>query len=95
MNDLSQITDLSTKLFADDASLTFGHPSLKTVKDKIHSELHKLSLWMYQNKLKLNVSKTNYVIIHINTVPMKFRLSLQITFYHLQEQNLHKLHCRL
>ncbi len=63
--DLPCATDLLTKLFADDTTglgSSFDLPSLIT---RVQNELTKLSHWFIANKMFLNVSKTKYIIFHV------------------------------
>lgn len=49
-------------LFADDTNILFSHHDPKELELIINSELKYISNWFKENKLSLNVKKTNYMI---------------------------------
>ena len=53
-------------MFADDTNLFNKHKNLKTLYEHVNIELHKISSWFMQNKLSLNVRKTNYILFTSN-----------------------------
>jgi hypothetical protein len=70
INDLPQITRMSATLFADDACLSFSHHSITHIQDFVNMELKNVQTWMDVNKLKLNLGKTNYMLIHRRKTPI-------------------------
>ena len=64
INDLPLITNMSTTLFADDACLSYSHSSTLQIEEFVNAELQKVNLWLLSNKLKLNIGKTNYMLVH-------------------------------
>ena len=50
-------------LFADDTSTLFCHEDIKVIEKVYNEELCKVSQWLIANKLSLNVSKSNMVLI--------------------------------
>lgn len=50
-------------LFADDTLLSISSKSPSDAYLKMNSDLTKLSKWLKQNKLKLNIKKTKYMLI--------------------------------
>ena len=49
-------------LFADDTNLLYADKNLKSFEATVHSELVKVSDRLNENKLTLNVKKSNFVI---------------------------------
>ena len=67
-------------LFADDAGLLLADKQIKTLKKTINTEVKLLHEWLIVNKLTLNFTKTNYMLIsNINTVSTKDRKKIKIT----------------
>ena len=66
INDLPRITNFSVKLFADDTFLSLEDNDLKTLQNKTNTELKKISRWFSANKLTLNVTKSQYMIVKRN-----------------------------
>ena len=79
INDLPLITGMQTTLFADDACLRVGHASLEYIQSYVNSELQKVEDWMNQNKLNLNVSKTNFVLFNRSKQPVSISLQYNNT----------------
>ena len=50
-------------LFADDTTITFSHNDLFSQIELINRELDKVSNWFKANKLSVNASKTNFMIL--------------------------------
>ena len=77
VNDLPSATDslysLLTTLLAWTPALTFLHSSLR-----VQNELTKLSHWFIANKMSLNVSKTKYIIFHVQGKRIERGTTLQI-----------------
>ena len=69
INDISLISNFDTTLFADDTCLMMADNNLKNLEHKVQIELKKVNSWLCQNKLSLNFSKTNYMLI--NKQPLK------------------------
>ena len=61
-----------TTLFADDACLSSSHSSINKLEATVNQELTIVNKWMQANRLKPNVKKTNYMLIHKkrNTFPL-------------------------
>ena len=64
INDLPIVSELVTKLFADDTCLIFSAKSLNSLQTAINCEIQKIEKWLTMNKLSLNYSKTKYMLIH-------------------------------
>ena len=69
INDISLISNFDATLFADDTCLMMADNNLKNLEHKVQIELKKVNSWLCQNKLSLNFSKTNYMLI--NKQPLK------------------------
>ena len=64
VNDLSKVSDLLfVIMFADDTNLFISGKDIDVVVEIMNQELHKVSQWMIANKLTLNVTKTQYMVI--------------------------------
>ena len=64
INDLCKVSEiLKFVLFADDTNLFASGTDLKQLCDVINEELIKINVWFRVNKLSLNVSKTNFMIL--------------------------------
>ena len=54
---------LQFRLFADDTSILLANKSLDELEQVVNSELEKVTIWLLANKLSLNVSKSNFLLI--------------------------------
>ena len=64
INDLPSCSDkLSFKIFADNTNIFASASDLKTLEALMNSELEKVKEWCDVNKLLINMSKTNFMII--------------------------------
>ena len=65
INDLPKsLSFCQSILYADDSTIFLVGRSLKFLRTKLQSDLASLSEWLWANQLKLNVSKTKYVLFH-------------------------------
>jgi len=69
INDLPQASQFFTTLFADDAYLMMSDENLQSLQNRTKQPLHKIDIWMKNNKFSLNYTKTNY--ISINNYPKR------------------------
>ena len=60
--DLPLASQLDTLLSADDTFLAMSDHNLSKLQDRVNTELSKIDLWMKNNKLQLNYSKTHYLL---------------------------------
>lgn len=68
INDMEKCVDLARLvLFADDALLYIIDENIEQAVIKMNAELQKVYEWLEMNKLKLNISKTNCMIINGST----------------------------
>ena len=63
VNDMPQAVNCMPILFADDTCLIFTAPNLASLTTIINKELQNLSIWFDSNKLIVNPSKSNFLII--------------------------------
>ena len=59
-------------LFADDTTLLFSHPDIVSKHEIINNELQKICNWFQANKLSVNASKTNYMVLGTHYSTRKF-----------------------
>ena len=65
INDMCNVsTLLKPILFADDTNLFYSGKDIDELCSVVSIELDKLCIWFQVNKLSLNTSKTNFMIIH-------------------------------
>ena len=63
INDIANISDiLYLILFADDTNAFLSGKNINQMISTMNVELEKLSIWLYANKLSLNVAKTHFII---------------------------------
>ena len=75
VNDLPNVSNFKTTLFADDANLNMSHSSIQTLQLLVNQEINKVDEWLKNNKLTLNYKKSNYMIIGSNhSKTNKFKL---------------------
>ena len=82
INDILLISNFDATLFANDTCLMMADNNLKNLEHKVQIELKKVNSWLYQNKLSLNFSKTNYMIINkqpLKTCLCNFKIALNGT----------------
>jgi hypothetical protein len=82
INDLPNATDLLTILFADNTTGLDSDSDLPTLITCVQNELTKLSHWFIANKMSLNVSKTKFIIFHVQGKRIKPGTTLQIDTPH-------------
>ena len=66
--------ELNFHLFADDTSIFFADKDINNLEKTINSELENVSDWLIANKLTLNISKSNFLVIH----PLRKKLASEI-----------------
>ena len=79
INDLPLATIFETTLYADDTYLAMSDKNLDSLEIRANKEISKIDLWLRKNKLPLNYSKSNYMIVNGNpkkTVDDNFKLIL-------------------
>ena len=77
INDLPRsTTKLNSILFADDTTLYTSHEDALNLANTLSEELLKVSKWLIDNCLTLNISKTYYVIFGLRYVPNNASVSI-------------------
>ena len=66
INDLPNVSDkLFVILFATDTSVFLEGKDLAKITDTLNAELAKLTVWLSDNKVNLNTSKSHFMIFHL------------------------------
>ena len=64
INDLPNCLSISKpRMYADDTHLTFGSNCVDTINEVLNRDLAKVNEWLIANKLTLNASKTEFMLI--------------------------------
>ena len=81
INDLNNVSnEIFSILFADDTSVFIEGDNIESAIEILNSELEKISTWLTENKLTLNVSKSHFMIFHrarIKTDSIQLKLHLE------------------
>ena len=73
INDIVNTTSLlELILFADDTTLLFSHQDIASQNDIINNELQEICNWFQTNKLSVNASKTNHMVLDTHHSTRKF-----------------------
>lgn len=69
INDINDSVNQSKlNCFADDTSISYAHNNTSVAIDVVNRDLENISDWLKFNKLKLNITKTKYMIISSKNV---------------------------
>ena len=63
INDMPLVSNLKTKLFADDTVLTLTNSCPRLLNKNFNFELVKIDEWLKLNKLSLNTNKTKFMVL--------------------------------
>ena len=63
-------------MYADDTNLFYSNNDIETVFSTVNMELEKIREWFKDNKLSLNIKKTNYTLFHKNNTKDELPLKL-------------------
>ena len=63
INDISSITSTPPRLFADDTCLIIKDSKFENLNHKIETEVTNVNKWLKANKLSINLSKSNTMIL--------------------------------
>ena len=77
INDLPLATDFKVHLFADDTSLTLTHSQPEMLQQKVNENMQKIINWMRINKLSINYSKSEFMIITKKQFKHKFEVVIE------------------
>ena len=67
INDISSSTTNSPRLFAGNTCLILQDKDINTLHKKLTAETSSVRNWMAANKLTLNVTKPNVIVVEPNT----------------------------
>ena len=69
---INDIVNASTKfkytIYADDTNLVLNDDDLDNLHENLHTELNAVHNWIRNNKLNLNITKTNYIIFQNRSI---------------------------
>ena len=71
VSDIVNDSNFTTRLFDDDTVLMLNEKNLSMLNPKVNSELHKIQLWLSENELPLNYTKTTNMIVAPKRGPME------------------------
>lgn len=92
INDIvKSIEKCQIHLFADDTLLYFSSKDLTTLVDTINNELRNIVRWCNGNLLKLNASKSKFMLISNNQKYDEFKRSFEITVECDKIENIEKI----
>ena len=80
-------TILDIHLFVDDTSIFMSNKNLEELQTIVNSELVNISDWLISNKLTLNVSKSNFIIIHPPQRKRNKQVTIKINGENLEEKS--------
>jgi len=86
INNLPNISNLSTYLFADDTTLLASHEDFEILIDRVQTEFRKICEFFRQHGLALNAKKTNFMIFSNSPVIRNTKIDLFINNNN-QDQN--------
>ena len=74
INDLPLASDFKVHLFADDTNLSLTHSQPEMLQQKVNENMQKIINWMRINKLSINYSKSEFMIITEKQFKHKFEI---------------------
>ena len=77
VNDLLLASDFKVHLFADDTNLTLTHFQPEMLQQKVNENMEKIINWMRINKLSINYSKSEFMIITKKQFKHKFEIGIE------------------
>ena len=88
LNDLPLTSQFTTTSFADDTLLALSDDNLAKLECRVKAQLRHIDLWLKQNKLTLNHSKTTYSLFNKQPhVPINSTFSLLIKKNEITKSN--------
>ena len=77
VDDLNKASDVLDRImFADDTNLFYSYQNVKALFGTVNCELQKICEWFRENKLSLNVTKTNYTLFHKSSTKDKLPVKI-------------------
>ena len=77
ISDLPQASDFKVHLFADDTNLTLTHSQPEMLQQKENENMQKIIHWMRINKLSINYSKSEFLIITKKLFKHKYEIVIE------------------
>ena len=77
INDLPLASDFKVHLFADDTNLTLTHSQPEILQQKVNENMQKIINWIRINKLSINYSKSEFMIITKKPFKHKFEVVIE------------------
>ena len=90
INDLPKSTNLNILSYADDTTAYISGPTIHQLTKIINKELENIYIWLCENRLSLNIGKTNYIVLSPNNV--NYRPLLKIN---KKNSSVHKQFCKI
>ena len=86
INDIPHSSQIMTfHLYADDTSIFFSHENLSNLESIVNAELAKISDWLIANKLTLNTTKSNFMIIKPRQKKLSKNIEISINNENLRD----------
>ena len=63
VNDLPNVSNFETTMFADDTNLHISHNNIKILQSVVTNKIKKVDTWMKLNKLTINYKKRCYMLV--------------------------------
>ena len=76
INDLPEHTNFTVKLYADDTALIMKHNNAVKMQENVNSAIKHIEKWMEANKLTINYTKSEYMIITNKKLKHKFEIKI-------------------
>ena len=90
INDLPNcLNQAKSCLFADDTNLSFSGQCINDIEHQVNEDLNNLNIWLFANKLSLNVTKTEYMIIGTR---QKLNSIIQSPDIHINNNKIKRVH---
>ena len=90
VNDITNASNvLEFVLFADDTTILYSHKNVERQTNVVNEELKEVSNWFKANKLSINATKTNYMILGTPKMT-SMNQDLQITLDHTTLEIVHQ-----
>ena len=88
INDIAQSVSKGTcNIFADDVIIYCTDPSLKEIEDNLQSCINSINNWYTENRLQINVSKTNIMLISSRKSRSRGELKVKLDGIELRQVN--------
>ena len=76
IKDLPEHTTFSVKLYADDTVLIMKHNNSVKLQESVNSAIKHVEKWMEANKLTINYTKSEYMIVTNKKLKHKFEIQI-------------------